>query len=101
MKRYRDTYKEFRTLGAQVLGLSTDEVKANKSFCDEHKLPFPLLSDPGQAVARRYGVLNESSGLARRVTFVVDRQGIVRYVEEEMAALSPKGALRALESLRK
>lgn len=100
MKRFRDSYQQFRKLGAQVLGLSVDGIPANKGFHDENNLPFPLLSDPGKAVARRYGVLDEGSGLAQRVTFVVDRKGIVRLVEEGSAALSPEGALNVVKKLR-
>src|SRR4029078_11885682 len=100
MQRFRSSYKQFRSLGAQVLGLSTDPPALNKEFCNEQNLPFPVLSDPGKGVARRYGVLNEDSGMARRVTFVIDKQGIVRSVEEGMAALSPQGALDAVQKLK-
>jgi peroxiredoxin len=84
-----------------VLGLSIDSPPANAKFAGELGVSFPLLSDMKREVSRSYGVLDEDRQLARRTTFVVDREGVIRFVEEGPAALSPAGAVRACSVLQK
>ena len=64
-----------------VLGLSCDPMFALRVFADQDRLDFPLLSDfwPHGAVAKAFGVFNEERGSATRGTFVIDRDGIVRW----------------------
>lgn len=75
-----------------MLGISVDSPFANKKFAEEIGVDFPLLSDLNKKVSKLYGVLNEDVGVARRTTFVVDKQGIVRGIEQDKAALDPSGA---------
>jgi len=67
----------------QVLTVSVDSVYSHKIWADREGYDFPLLSDfwPHGAVARQYGVFNEVSGTAYRGTFVIDRDGVVRFAE--------------------
>jgi len=58
--------------GVRVIGISVDDREHQTKFATDCSLPFPLLADPGKEIARRYGVLG-AFGLARRVTFVLDR----------------------------
>ena len=77
---FRDSYEVFKEAGAEVVGVSADSVRSHQSFAANHRLPFVLLSDDGGAVRKRYGV-NKVLGLfGGRVTFVIDRQGIVQHV---------------------
>ncbi len=69
-----------------------DSPFANKKFAEEIGVNFPLLSDLTKKVSKQYGVLNEESGVARRTTFVIDKQGIIRGIEQDKAALDPSGA---------
>jgi len=81
--------------GAQVVGISTDSVAAQKKFKDENALPYPLLSDEDGAVAKQYGGLIPVVGLANRATFVLDRDGIVKAVVTGGDAIDPAGAIKS------
>ncbi|MCS7311923.1 MAG: peroxiredoxin [Acidobacteria bacterium] len=76
---FRDFIEQYRALGAEVLGVSVDDVSSHKKFHQKYKLNFRLLADPDKRVTRMYGVLHPL-GWARRVTFVIDPQGVVRKV---------------------
>jgi peroxiredoxin Q/BCP len=75
---FRDSYEDFKDAGAEVIGISADDEASHKSFAANHKLPFILLSDPGRKVAENYGVGKSLGILPGRVTFVIDKQGIIR-----------------------
>ena len=76
---FRDAYEDFTAAGAEVVGVSRDEAASHARFATHHRLPFTLLSDVDGAVHALYGVQSRLGGLVRdRVTFVIDRSGIVR-----------------------
>lgn len=78
-REFRDMHEQFQQNGAEVIGVSADDVKTHKEFAIEHELPFRLLADTEDKVRDLYGAW----GLARtpgRVTFLIDRQGVVRMV---------------------
>jgi thioredoxin-dependent peroxiredoxin len=75
---FRDRYEDFVAAGAEVIGVSRDDAASHASFAAHHRLPFTLLSDPGNQVARSWG-LAKRLGLPPRVTFVFDQDGIVRH----------------------
>jgi peroxiredoxin Q/BCP len=77
---FRDDYAEFEAAGAAVLGVSGDSSESHRRFAAKHRLPFPLLADPGGKVRRLYGVPATLGLLPGRVTFVIDGAGIVRHV---------------------
>jgi thioredoxin-dependent peroxiredoxin len=78
---FRDSYEDFLKAGAEVVGISADSVASHESFARNHRLPFILLSDPEGKARQGFDVGKAFLGLAdRRVTFVVDRAGIVRHV---------------------
>ncbi len=101
MSRYRDNAKKFNENATTILGISVDSTWANKAFREQVGADFPILSDWKKEVARQYGVLNEQSGFARRVTFVIDTEGIVRHIDLDRDALDPSGALGACSLLKK
>ncbi|MGH8042505.1 MAG: peroxiredoxin [Rudaea sp.] len=74
---FRDDVHKLRKAGAQVLGVSLDDVKSHADFAAKYHVPFPLLADNTQAVAKTYGVYAEHMGFhyARRETFLIDPQG--------------------------
>jgi peroxiredoxin Q/BCP len=76
---YRDDVTQLRSAGAQVLGVSLDDVKSHAEFAAKYHVPFPLLSDANKEVAKSYGVLASKLGFsyARRDTFVIDPKGSV------------------------
>ena len=81
--RVRDEIEHFQNDDVQVVTVSVDSPYAHKIFSEREGYDFPLLSDfwPHGEVARRYGVFNEKAGFADRGTFLVDREGIVRFKE--------------------
>jgi peroxiredoxin Q/BCP len=76
-----------------VVGVSTDDLATQKKFADSLKLPFPLLADDGGKVAKRYG--GTTLGYAKRVTFVIERDGKIGKVIDGGDALDPTPALAA------
>jgi peroxiredoxin (alkyl hydroperoxide reductase subunit C) len=70
---------KFKALEADILGISIDSRHSHKAFAEHLGLEFPLLSDFDKTVCRTYGVLREG-GFAERALFVVDKQGILRYI---------------------
>ena len=77
----RDSLPSFESEAVQVLAVSCDPVYALRVFADQDGLTFPLLSDfwPHGATARAYGVFNEERGCADRSTYIVDREGLIRW----------------------
>jgi peroxiredoxin Q/BCP len=76
---FRDSYEVLKGIGAEVMGISSDSIESHQQFTKEHQLPFILLSDVGNVIRKRYGVPT-SFGLPGRVTYIIDRQGIVRRI---------------------
>ncbi|ESU23890.1 peroxiredoxin [Flavobacterium saliperosum S13] len=86
---FRDQFEEFKDVGAEVIGISGDSVKSHKKFAEQYKLPFTLLSDQDKSLRKLFGVPTNLLGLLPgRVTYVVDKQGIVRLVFDSMNAES-------------
>ena len=99
---FRDEYGRFGALDAEVLGISSDSVESHRSFAENNELPFALLSDEGGRVRRLYGVPNTLGLLPGRVTYVIDREGVVRHVFSAQRGVhrhveEALGALRAIE----
>lgn len=81
----RDGINDLKKLGVQVLGVSTDSVKSHERFRNKHQLNFPLLSDKSKSIIKAYGVESES-GSARRVTFLIDKFGVIRHIWTKVKA---------------
>jgi peroxiredoxin len=77
----RDDLSAFQNEDAQLLAISVDSMYAQRAFSDQQGLEFPLLADfwPHGEVARRYGVFDEQTGGALRGTFIIDRDGALRW----------------------
>ena len=81
---FRDAYDDFTSAGAEVVGVSRDDGASHRRFAANHKLPFVLLADPEGRVHDLYGIRSRLGFLRDRVTFVIDRAGIVRHVFTSM-----------------
>jgi peroxiredoxin Q/BCP len=77
---FRDRYDVFTGLGAEVLGVSSDTLESHKSFATHHGLPFLLLSDEDGKVRKLYGVPSTMGIIPGRVTYIIDKQGVVRHI---------------------
>ncbi|HTY17273.1 MAG TPA: peroxiredoxin [Myxococcota bacterium] len=96
---FRDSYEDFTTAGAEVIGVSSDSGDSHRGFASKYKLPFTLLSDRGGEVRRKYGVPATLGLLPGRVTFVIDRDGVVRHVFNSQLAAT-RHVREALDALR-
>ncbi|GAA1073268.1 peroxiredoxin [Nocardiopsis composta] len=94
----RDNISDFRTGDAELLSISVDSMFAHRAWADKENLDYPLLSDfwPHGAVAKAYGVFDEDKGVAVRGTFLVDKEGVVRW-----KVVNPISEARDLEDYRK
>ncbi|HWU77112.1 MAG TPA: peroxiredoxin [Rhodanobacter sp.] len=79
---FRDDIARLRKAGAEVVGISLDDVKSHAAFAAKYHVPFPLLSDASHAVATEYGVLTTYKGqhYAKRTTFLIDPEGKIAKV---------------------
>jgi thioredoxin-dependent peroxiredoxin len=100
---FRDSYAKFGELGAEVVGISSDSVDSHKGFATDCNLPFKILSDENGEVRKRFGVPSSMGFLPGRVTYVIDRGGIVRYIFSSQlhATRHVEEALRSLGAIGK
>ena len=97
---FRDKYEAFTDLGAEVIGISSDDTKSHVSFADEYNLPFILLSDEKNKVRNLFGVKSTLGVISGRVTYVIDKKGIVRHIFSSQ--FQPKKHIKeAIEALKK
>jgi peroxiredoxin (alkyl hydroperoxide reductase subunit C) len=78
---YRDDVSLFEGKGAQIFGISRDSTWTHKAFKEKEGLTYSLLADMKGTVATLYGCWNEAGGFADRLTVVIDKDGIITYVE--------------------
>lgn len=97
---FRDSYEVFKEAGAEVVGISSDSVASHDGFATRHRLSFILLSDEGGKVRKLYGAQSVFGLLPGRVTYVIDRQGVVRHVfsSQMNAGRHVREALSALDA---
>jgi peroxiredoxin Q/BCP len=77
---FRDNMIRLTGMGAKVVGVSTDSMKRQAGFKQKNALQFPLIADKEQKVVKLYDVLKPKTGSAQRSTFLIDREGIIRFV---------------------
>ena len=96
---FRDQYQEFKDLGVEVIGISSDDLKSHQSFVAKYKLPFLLLSDENQIIRNLFGVPSRFLGLMPgRVTYLIDKNGIIQMVFNGVFAT--KHIAKALEVVK-
>jgi peroxiredoxin Q/BCP len=100
---FRDSYDVFRERGAEILGVSPDDVASHGKFKSKYELPFTLLADPEHEAAEKYGVWVERNSYGKksmgikRSTFIIDADG---NVARAMMGIKPAGhASEVLDSL--
>lgn len=75
---FRDSYEAFVAAGAEVVGVSSDSAATHARFAEKHRLPFPIVADTDRRLRRLFGVANPLGVIPGRVTYVIDREGVVR-----------------------
>ena len=99
MQAYQSDIAKFEQSETQVLGISVDSSPANNRFAQDINVTFPLLSDFKRKVVRDYGLFDEERGFGVRASFVVDKEGRIRHLEEGRSAIDPTGAYEACNFL--
>jgi peroxiredoxin len=103
MALYNEILPEFHKHGAEILGISVDGAWCHMAFSQDRHLHFPLLADfePKGAVAKKFGVYNDTTGTCERALFVLDKNSVVHWSYVSPMAVNPgaDGILEALESL--
>ncbi|MBI9041234.1 peroxiredoxin [Lutibacter sp.] len=97
--KFRDDFESFNDLGALVIGISADSVASHKKFKEKYNLPFTLLADIDNKVRALFGVPKSMLFLPGRVTYVIDKKGIVRYIFNSQFG-AEKHIENALEKLK-
>ncbi|KEF43381.1 MAG: alkyl hydroperoxide reductase [Cyanobium sp. CACIAM 14] len=77
---FRDSYADLQALGAEVWGVSGDDAASHRRFAARHQLPYPLLVDADNRLRKAFGVPSVLGLLPGRVTYVIDGQGVIRHV---------------------
>ena len=96
---FRDSYETFSTAGAEVIGISSDSAASHRAFAARHKFPFLLASDADGSLRKAFGVPKTFGLFPGRVTYVIDRDGIVRLVFSAQLA-SQDHVTKALAAVR-
>ena len=97
---FRDDYKPIQDKGAVVIGVSLDSVESHLKFSEKYMLPFTILSDHKKEVAKAYGVLGVGGFLAKRVTFIISKDGKITHVFTKVDVKQhSEEVLKALEEL--
>lgn len=97
---FRDSYEDFKDLGAEVIGISKDSVTSHKEFAMQYRLPFLLLSDSKNEIRKLFGVSNDFLGLLPgRTTYVTDKEGVVIMIFDSMSG--SKHISKALDAIKK
>jgi len=98
---FRDNYKPFEEKGAVVIGVSVDSVESHESFSQKYNLPFDILSDAKKEVAKAYGVLGFGGFIAKRVTFIINKEGRITHIFPKVdVKLHSEEVLRAIEEIK-
>jgi peroxiredoxin Q/BCP len=98
---FRDHYHEFKDIGAEVIGVSSDDSTSHFKFASKFNLPFTLLSDAGAKVRKLYNVPNSYIFIPGRVTFIIDKTGVIRHVFNSQlhALMHIKEAMKVLGNI--
>lgn len=80
----RDAWEIMEELGVEIYGVSLDDVADLKAFAEAQTLNFELLSDPDGSVARKYGTLPVKGRFSQRMTFIIDDQGVLRHIDDQV-----------------
>ena len=103
---FGDMNKEFQERGAQLLGGSTDSEFVHLAWRNNHpdlkNLPFPMLADIKRDLSEQLGILDLKAGVCLRATFIVDPEGVIRFVSVNDLAIgrNPQEVLRVLDALQ-
>jgi len=96
---FRDAYEQFARADVEVVGVSSDSPESHRRFAAKHRLPFPIISDADSSLRKLFGVPRALGIFPGRVTYVIDREGVVRLVYNATLAAEPH-VRKALDAIR-
>jgi peroxiredoxin len=97
MKNFQQNLQKLEATDTQVLGVSMDSPFANKAFADQIAVTFPLLSDWGGEVTHQYGIYMDKYKAARRVNFLIGKDGTILEEQVDSEAIDPTKIVAACE----
>jgi len=97
MKAFQANLARLEATDTQVLGVSMDSPFANHAFAQQIGVTFPLLSDWGGEVTRKYGIFVDQYKAARRVNFLIGKDGRIKEEQIDSAAIDPSKIVDACE----
>jgi peroxiredoxin (alkyl hydroperoxide reductase subunit C) len=101
LQAYQADIAKFESTETQVFGMSVDSIPANREFAKQIGITFPILSDFKRTVVKAYGVFNEEQGFGNRATFLIDKEGIIRHIDEGNVAIDPTTVVEACNVLQR
>jgi len=96
---YSNAMEEFSGFGADVVGISTNTVESHKKFAEKRKIEFPLLSDTDFSVSKAYSALYPVVNKSKRVVYIINPEGIIKYKSLEFTPLTYKSPEKLIKEL--
>ncbi len=97
MQNFQANLQKLEAADTQVLGVSMDSPFSNAAWAEKINVTFPLLSDWGGDVTKKYGLYNEKSKIGRRVNFLIDKQGKIAEIQIDSEAIDPTQIVTSCE----
>ena len=99
LSRMRDDYPKFLEKDAEIMGVNPASVGKHEQYSTKFKFPFPLLADIDKTICESYGVLKMFIRVVSRTVVIIDKQGIIRYLQRGMP--SDEDLLKELDTINK
>src|SRR5215470_10803232 len=97
MQNFQQNLEKLEAADSQVLGVSMDSPFSNAAWAEKINVTFPLLSDWGGEVTKKYGLYNEKSKIGRRVNFLIDKEGKIAEIQLDSEAIDPTQIVTSCE----
>jgi peroxiredoxin len=98
MQNFQQNLAKLEAADTQVLGVSMDSSFSNKAWAQQINVTFPLLSDWGGDVTKQYGLYNPKYKAARRVNYLIDKEGKIVQMQLDSEAIDPTKVVEACEA---
>lgn len=95
----RDHWEDYKSTGAEVVGISTDSVESHKGFAAKHQLPLRLLADTDRSVSATYNMKSWLPGRSARGVVVIDEQGRIAYHKAQPVSLFKPSDAEVLKAI--
>src|SRR5260370_1835724 len=98
MQKFQENLAKVEAADTQVLGVSMDSPFSNKAWAEQINVTFPLLSDLGGEITRKYGLYDEKRKIGRRVNFLIDKDGKIVDMQIDSDPVDPTHLLTVSEN---